>query len=121
MQKRGSESWLDCRYSAGPVASAPCAQRSSLAALGTMPPESQDEALWARWHQVVEALPAPATDEEARAAASALPSDDSTGFGLAWGLVHFIESAPGWPLSDVVAGDGPWLSFLRDRADRELA
>jgi hypothetical protein len=84
-----------------------------------MPSESGDEAVWAGWHEAVEALRPPATDEEARALVQVLPRDDSSGFGLAWAVVHFIESAPNWPLADAFVEDGSWVQFLRERAGRD--
>ena len=50
----------------------------------------------------VEALtnaPDAATAEEATALVGLFPPDETTAFGLAWTLVHTIESSPEWPVS----------------------
>ncbi|MGJ5025743.1 hypothetical protein ACQR1I_02765 [Bradyrhizobium sp. HKCCYLS2038] len=57
----------------------------------------------------------PVSDDDARALAGLLGPDDC--FGLAWALVHLIETAPGWPLSDVLEGrSGAWIAILNDRS-----
>jgi hypothetical protein len=61
----------------------------------------------------------PITDDEARALVRLFGPDDC--FGLAWSLVHLIETAPGWPLEDCF--DGPpnrWIDLLRESARRAL-
>lgn len=38
-------------------------------------------------------------------------------FGLAWSLLHLIETSPNWPLSDVLSNcSNEWVLRLRDRA-----
>ena len=38
-------------------------------------------------------------------------------FGLAWSLLHAIETAPGWPLMDVLSNaDNEWIERLRERS-----
>ncbi|MCW5748882.1 MAG: hypothetical protein KIT36_22020 [Alphaproteobacteria bacterium] len=58
----------------------------------------------------------PVTDEEARALAKLFGQDSC--YGLAWPLVRAIESAPGWPLGDVLrnASDNEWIDSLMIRA-----
>jgi hypothetical protein len=58
----------------------------------------------------------PITDEEACALLKVFGSDDC--FGLAWTLLHLIETAPGWPLeSALVSLEGEWIDRLRERAE----
>lgn len=86
-------------------------------ALGQMPSEADLNAPWVTWQRAIEGLVAPATDEEAAAILRALPSEGS-GFGLAWPLLHFVETAPGWPLSKLLDDSSEFLQLLRERADR---
>jgi hypothetical protein len=69
--------------------------------------------------QEVEALLAkvqtPITDDEARALVRLFGPDDC--FGLAWPLLHLIETSPGWPIEDALHGlQGEWIDRLRERA-----
>ena len=64
---------------------------------------------------LVRALEAPATEEEARAAMSLFGADSC--FGLAWGVVHFVESAPSWPIWECLADDASyWAGVMRERS-----
>ena len=58
-----------------------------------------------------------ASDDDARALVALLPPDDGDAYGVVWTLLHVIESAPGWPLEDVLGtGGGPWVQLLERRA-----
>lgn len=58
----------------------------------------------------------PITDEEARALVKLFGPDDC--FGLAWTLLHLIETAPGWPVEGALDGlEGEWVARLRERAE----
>lgn len=89
-----------------------------LVALGPVPDEADPDAPWDEWQQAAEALPAPATDEEAETVLTLLPADEGSGFGIAWPLLHFVETAPGWPLMARLDDSTWWLRFLRERAQR---
>src|SRR3546814_3082236 len=54
------------------------------------------------------------SDLEATALAGVLGPDNC--FGLAWTVVHLIESAPGWSVEHVPSGSSPLLDTLRGRA-----
>jgi hypothetical protein len=87
----------------------------ALAALGVFPASTTgnpDDV--ARRQVLVDGIAAPITDEEARRLVLLFGPDDY--FELAWTLVHRIESAPGWPLWDVLVGAGEWREVLRQRA-----
>lgn len=59
----------------------------------------------------------PVTDDEARALIALFGPDDC--FGLAWTLVHIIETAPGWPLEDCLEGSSnQWIELLKNSAAR---
>ena len=89
-----------------------------LVALGKLPDETDHDATWDVWQQAAEALRAPATDEEAAAVLPLLPADEGSGFGMVWPLLHFVETAPGWPLTDRLDDSTWWLRFLRERSER---
>jgi hypothetical protein len=58
----------------------------------------------------------PVTDEEARALVKLFGPDDC--FGLAWTLLHLIETAPGWPIESAIDGlEGEWMDRIRERAE----
>jgi len=71
------------------------------------------------YQRLLESIEKPVSDEEAMALVGLFGSD--TCFGLAWTLVHLIESAPGWPLLDRppdAAERSEWLHLLWSRAER---
>jgi hypothetical protein len=72
-----------------------------------------------RIEQLVTSIQRPVTDEEARALVKILPSDDDECFGLAWTVLHLIETAPGWPLADCLPDtSNRWVRRLKERAVR---
>ena len=84
-----------------------------------MPSEHDaDEDTVAIYQREIEALDAPASDEEAAALVAVLPRSNDSLFGLAWSVVHFIETAPAWPDAQALDGDGPWVAVLRDRVEK---
>ena len=91
-----------------------------LRALGRLPADgaAPDESSVARFQEVLEAVRAPQSDEEVLVLVNALPTDDSTAFGLAWAIVHKVEASPLWPAWDALGGSGWWVGFLKDRAER---
>jgi hypothetical protein len=78
------------------------------------------------YQELLASLTPPVTDEEARLLATLFGPDDS--FGLAWTLLHLIESAPGWPLADLLEQndedeneiENEWRARLRRRAHPPL-
>lgn len=57
----------------------------------------------------------PISDDEARALVKLFGPDDC--FGLAWTLIHLIETAPSWLIEDALVGlEGEWIDRLRERA-----
>jgi len=67
------------------------------------------------FEQQLSKVQTPISDDEARALVKLFGPDDC--FGLAWTLLHLIETAPGWPLKDVLdASSGEWIDRLRERA-----
>lgn len=70
------------------------------------------------WQAAVDRLAAPAIDEEAMALLPVLPAEDGSGFGLAWTVLHFIETTPGWRLREALDDRSWWVRFQHERAER---
>jgi hypothetical protein len=69
------------------------------------------------YQRLIDGIEKPVSDEEARELAALFGPDDC--FGLAWSLVHLIESAPGWPSAELLPNaDNEWTKLLVDRARR---
>jgi hypothetical protein len=65
--------------------------------------------------QLLSAIQTPVSDEDARELTRLFGPDDC--FGLAWTLVHIVESAPGWPVAGAFEGlQGEWIDRLRERS-----
>ena len=87
-------------------------------ALGRLPGESvEDVDVWRQFEEALAALPERCLDEEAVALLDSLPEDDESAYGMAWTLLHFIETAPSWPLRAELDDRSPWVVLLRRRAD----
>jgi hypothetical protein len=79
-------------------------------------PSSEDVSVeWLKEVQgYVEDVQKPVSDEEARALAKLFGPDECFGFG--WAILHIIETAPGWPLKDVLEmPPNEWIENLRQR------
>lgn len=62
-------------------------------------------------------ISSPVSREEAIRLATAFGPDEC--FGLAWTLIHLIESAPGGaPLDAIPASNNEWVVLLRERRGR---
>jgi len=88
----------------------------TLVSLGPLPAEGYaDVDRIARHERALNAIARPVSDEEARQLVKVFGTDGC--FGLAWSLVHLIETAPGWPLRDaVLQAQDEWAEVLRQRA-----
>jgi hypothetical protein len=84
-----------------------------LVKIGQFPSEKDAEVdLLKRIQNLLERIEQPVDDDEARALATLFGPDDC--FGLAWALLHAVETAPGWPLQDVLSGArNEWIDILR--------
>jgi hypothetical protein len=58
-------------------------------------------------------IESPVTDEEARALITVFPVSPDSCFGLAWSILHAVETAPGWPLLDCLEDrENEWIERL---------
>lgn len=91
-----------------------------LVALGPLPTEEDAEAEQVdRYTDLLEQVTRPATDEETRALVGLFgPDGIDSCYGVAWTLLHLIETAPGWPLEDRLQNDdNEWVQYLRLRVE----
>jgi hypothetical protein len=93
--------------------------RSSVArlvALGQFPREQGATAPQIQaFEQILQNVERPLTKEEAIGLLAVFGQDDC--FGLAWSLVHLIETAPGWPYPEArLHAANPWVKSLLERA-----
>ena len=59
----------------------------------------------------------PITDDEARELVTLFGPDDY--FGIAWTLLHLVETASHWPLEECLVDEtNEWIIRLRKRVDR---
>ena len=91
---------------------------SELASLGPLPGENADESVIARHQASIGKIDGPVSVEEAAILMGLFGSDDC--YGLAWSLLHLIESAPGGaPLaSPPTEAENEWLRRLWARSHR---
>lgn len=89
---------------------------SELEKLGPLPSsKSRDLTILKKYQELIASIRPPVTDEDARALVRLFGPDEC--FGLAWSMLHLVESAPGWPLVDCLEGsDNEWIVRLRQRA-----
>jgi hypothetical protein len=89
-------------------------------AAGPLPDEDQSAEAIQRSQDLLERIEAPVTDEEAAALLAGFGPDDC--YGLAWTLLHLIETAPGAQTADYPAdSDNPWVHRLRQRVENARA
>lgn len=89
-----------------------------LTQLGPLPSsDTADEAELTVYEELLAQLTKPISDEDAKALITLFGPDDC--FGLAWSLVHLIESSPGWPLMECLNDPkNEWIARLRETALR---
>lgn len=87
-----------------------------LVELGPLPDEEADVERIRRHDERLHRITEPVTDEEARALVGLFGPDNC--YGLAWTLLHLIETAPNWPLEECLQDDGnEWIRRLRQRVE----
>jgi len=95
------------------------AEITQLLAFGILPDETSASSELAVREALIHGITPPVTLVEAKALAGILGRDDC--FGLAWSILHLIESAPGWGSKHIPLGPSPFLATLRARAMRPNA
>ena len=89
-----------------------------LVRLGPLPDcETVEEEQLKTYEGLLSRVTPPVSDEEAKSLVRLLGPDEC--YGLAWTLLHLIETAPGWPLHDCLTdASNEWTERLRLRAER---
>jgi hypothetical protein len=84
-----------------------------LSRLGPLPSSNEaNPKIVERWQELVTAVKTPVSDEEAEMLVQLFGPDDC--FGLAWTLLHLVETAPNWPLLDCLPkGGNEWTELLK--------
>lgn len=90
---------------------------STLLGLGPLPSATAATiSMMQAFEEQLSKVQTPVSDEEACALVKLFGPDDC--FGLAWTLLHLIETAPGWPIPGALNGlEGEWSDRLRERAE----
>ena len=66
----------------------------------------------------LKAIERPVSNQEAVALLSSFPSDEGSCFGLAWSILHLVETAPSWPCQEArLQSANPWVKAMLERAD----
>jgi hypothetical protein len=84
---------------------------------GRLPSSNRSLQQIAEWQEALEKIKPPISDEEAEALTALFPETGDDCFGLAWSLIHLVETSPHWPLErclEVVSN--PWIVRLRQRS-----
>jgi hypothetical protein len=88
--------------------------------LGPLPDESAEvatEELINEYDQLLNSIERPLTDAEAGALCRLFGNDNF--YGLAWTLLHLVETAPSWPIGSCLEfPTNRWIVTLRERARR---
>lgn len=83
--------------------------------LGALPSEdkaSVDEVQ--TYQELLHAIEKPVSDDDARKLVTLFGSGDL--YGLPWTLLHLVESAPGWPLTDCLNDtSNEWIRLMIQR------
>ena len=91
-----------------------------LISLGRLPEEATAEvAQLQEFASVLKEIEKPVSNQEAVALLSSFPSGEGSCFGLAWSILHLVETAPGWPCQEArLQRANPWVKTMLERADQ---
>jgi hypothetical protein len=91
---------------------------TNIVSLGRLPEErSASVAQLQAFEAALSSIERPVTDEEAMSLLQVLPNTEESCFGLAWSVLHLIETAPGWPLKEAkLQCSNPWVASMLERA-----
>ncbi len=92
---------------------------AKLAEMGEFPAsKAADVALVRQRQELLSRVTPPISDDEAKELIRVFGPDDY--YGLAWTVLHLIESSPHWPLVECLSrGSNEWIVRLRDRAAKK--
>ena len=86
--------------------------------LGRLPEEETAEvAQLQEFESALNAIERPVSKQEAVELLCSFPTGEHSCFGLAWSLLHLIETAPDWPYREArLHGANPWVKTMLERA-----
>jgi hypothetical protein len=85
---------------------------AKLAKMGTLPSEEAPVAVIQVYEDLLLSITQPVTDGEAKLLITLFGSDEA--YGLAWYLLHLIESAPSWPIEECLQDESnEWIRRLK--------
>jgi hypothetical protein len=88
----------------------------NLVSQGPLPPSLSSVERIKTWQIALEKIMPPLTNDEAGALVALFPAVEDDCFGLAWTLIHLIETAPDWPSEQALQNqNNPWVMCLRQR------
>jgi hypothetical protein len=88
-----------------------------LVSIGPLPSSSSELQRINEWQEAVERIQPPVSDVEAEALTALFPPREDECYGLAWVLIHLVETAPNWPLEHCLQDRcNPWIVSLRQAA-----
>jgi len=86
-----------------------------LSSLGSLPASDALVDSIQKYEEAIRAIVAPVTNEEAMILVRLFGPDDC--FGLAWSLLHLVETAPAWPIPECLGQKtNEWIQRLEKRA-----
>ena len=90
---------------------------AQLVALGQLPSEASATVQCVQeFETLLKAIEPPLTKYEALAVLNVFGQDGC--FGLAWSLLHLVETAPGWPFAEArLHKANPWVKSMLERAE----
>ncbi|MFC3912237.1 hypothetical protein ACFOSS_02005 [Pseudaeromonas sharmana] len=91
-------------------------QIKNLVSIGVLPAEDVASVEEVKFIElIVSSIDGPITDDEAKAIVSIFGFDEF--FGIAWSILHLVETAPHWPIKEcLIRTDNPWITILIERA-----
>ena len=86
--------------------------------LGQLPPEREVTLDRLKvYEKLLHLIGSSVSNDEARVIAKLFGQNHDSCFGIAWRLIHLIETAPDWPLKDCLKNpSNVWINVLRGRA-----
>lgn len=90
----------------------------NLVQMGPFPDEtSTSKERVGQYEKLLQSVSPPVSNEEARALTKLFGVDGF--YGLAFTMLHLVETAPNWPIAECLNDiDNEWIKELRERAER---
>src|SRR5262249_18422639 len=90
---------------------------SILISKGPLPSSTANAQQIQDWQATLDKISVPLSDDEAEALIALFSAREDDCFGLAWSLVHLVETSPHCPIQRCLNAIGnPWIALLRERS-----